>query len=698
MALAQQFDSLELKTLALPYAPNRGFLSEQPCLQDGYDAYVTWGGTLNKRPGTLAYGPASAITKRIDRLWFYETLETTPTVYMVGSFKNGTVWELQYAKVSTGTPAWTLATERRGCNHSKFPHEGLVKRGKLYLKGFPLIADDASLLGSVVLDASTGSMVTHDWGALGPTSPSALTNPAGWTASAHAVSVLTSWGYVYTIVMASGQETNHSPLQTNPDAAPSFTGAFTNKLPAMSVTGPADTTEYPFLNIYRTTDGGGTFFFLKQITNTGGAITFEDKYLASGSGNADPLPDSLLDTAQVSPTTQSNSPPPTVPVGLVTGTDAIQRCTRIVEYANRIWYGIAQYLFYSALEELNAGVPEESWPSGISLPNFFELPRIITQLINTPDGILSITTKETIRINGTTKSTFNPRPFLGNIGGAPNYQNRASVEAGENVAWLTQDFRLAVVHGDQYAILTNPLGLQFQTDANNGNQFDIKFWAQADKEWLLVASIDQTTPANTKVWVYDLFRARVSSDDFWYVPFSVKCSALAVGQQSVTDSENKLIFSLWDNTNTKLGKLDASAIPVATDINPSSGTPSNFGMSFTTWLAGVPPGDHENELRKPFDNPVWSALQYERTNFGVAGEVDPQAYIYVDDFFSSPITLQYPGDQPARREQSKGFLTIIQNDIREVCKHGAIQLTSAASAFPVELHQLAWIWEPDGGA
>src|SRR5207249_1471809 len=97
--------------------------------------------------------------------------------------------------------------------------------------------------------------------------------------------------------------------------------------------------------------------------------------------------------------------------------------------------------------ELDEGVPEESFPSGEATPNFFRLKQGITGLVPTPDGLIVHTRRDTIRISGTSKATFNPRPFLGNVGMAPQ-QWRAECEASEYVAWITQDYRVAVVHGD----------------------------------------------------------------------------------------------------------------------------------------------------------------------------------------------------------------------------------------------------------
>lgn len=713
MADNRQFDSLVLRDMALPFVPNKGKLAEQPVLSDGSNVYVTWGGTIAKRPGTFQLpNTATLASAQCERLWVYETLETLPVVYLVGSFLIGGTYQLRYCRIDIAD-TWHTPTERRGCNHSVYPHEGLVKRGFMYIKGFPNAVSDPSKLGCIRLDGTGGTMVTHDWGAIGPQNAVALFNPAGWSPSAHTVTVNSTWIYVYTWVMASGQETNHSPLQTNPDLAPSSSGPFTNKIPAMTVTGGPDATEYPFVNVYRTTDGGGTFFFLHQIANSnpGGNITFNDTFLASSSGNADPLPDTQLNTALVAPANLANSPPPTVAPPFVTGTDPIQRCSRIIEYSNRIWYAIGNFVFYSALEELSVGIPEESWPSGILQPNFFEMPRTVTQMISTPNGVLVPMRRGTIRVNGTTKATFNPRTFLGSIGGAANFQNRGAIEAGENVAWVTEDYRIAVVNGDSFAILSDPISNvedSFQTAlAANPNVFiDLKFWTQGDKEYLVVGIFDYTTTGNSFLQIYDLARARKTNEDFWFPQWLVSASAMVTGQSSTTDTENKFILASWDTITCRITQFDIINGTTSTDPNPTTGVAVPIGWFFTIALLPTPSGNHVNVLREPYLSSVISSVEYERTVFGDVGEADPSAFGYTDDFFTSPIPLSYPGDSPARRPQSKGYKTIVENNFKQACKHAAVTISSAGAAFPLvvattyraEIHQLIMTWIPDQGA
>lgn len=697
------YDSQEFEQLFLPYAPNLSRLAGEPVLYDGSNLFCSWGGTLKKRPPMTTVGPTTAVTQRCDQAWVYETLEASPAVYIVGSFHDAStgLWNLKWFNLNVATPTWTTVDERRACNHSTLAHEGLVRRGKLYIKAFPLNAgadpNTFDTLGSIFLDGTGGNgCFTHDWGMLGPTDPAALTNPAGWDASTNAITVLNSWLYTYTIVSQSGNESDRAPLETNPDKSPSASGAFTNKIPAMSVVGPTDTSEYPYLNIYRSTDGGGTFFFLHQLVNLGGTQTFQDKYRESGAGGGvfnDPVPDDQLDTTHVAPTTTSNGPPPTVAPPSVTGADPIAPCTRIVEYAGRIWYGIDEYLFFSALEELNEGVPEECWPAGDALPNFYRMPKGIAQLEVTPAGLLVTTRTETIRVEGTNRASFNPRPFLGGIGGAA-LQNRGSIEAGDYAAWLTQDFRIVVVHGDSYAVLSNPIGALIENYALAGRQIDIKFWAHGDKEWLVIGAHDLTTSTNTRWVIYDLGLSRIHSNDFWFVPWAVQSTAMAVGQKNISDSANKLFVMLWDGTNTRIAYMNIDATDYE-DLVPATGLGSTYAWTLTTGLLGVPEGDHVNKLRGPDFSPAFASVQIER--LAIDGDTDPSVSAYYDDFFNDPVNL-VPGDLPARREQSIGYTSLTYNEAQRVCKHVAIKVDGINDALGAELFQLAFNWLPESGA
>jgi len=83
-----------------------------------------------------------------------------------------------------------------------------------------------------------------------------------WDAADHKVDVNLGWKYAFAYVSVTGQVSNRSDVEYNPDLMPSNTGPFYDLIPKIGLTLDSwfygDTTTYPYLNMYRTTDGGGS--------------------------------------------------------------------------------------------------------------------------------------------------------------------------------------------------------------------------------------------------------------------------------------------------------------------------------------------------------------------------------------------------------------------------------------------------------
>lgn len=662
---------------------------------------MDWDGVLKKRPSLIPVPDetGNTVAKKCVRSWIYRP-STTDVSWIIGSFYNSAtdVYELYYQEVGDN---WTQISERRDCNHSVYPHQGVAHKGRFYVKSFPNEAA-GDRLGSVVLDASSGSMEIHDWGFLGPTTPAAVSSPAGWSASDNPVTVRQSWIYSYTWVNTHGHESSRAPLQTNPDETPSAVGPFTDKVPEVTVTAPADDTEYPFVNIYRTTDGGGTFYFLEQIANTGTSIVYEDASLESGVGGGtfnDPLPDTALNTLLIAPSETANDPPPTTIPPNVTGTDEILNCTRVVEYSGRLWYGIGDYLFFSANEELTVGVPAEAWPSGLVKANFYRLNEQLITLVSTADALLVVTLRNTYRITGSTKDTFNLVPFLPGVGGLNrNFNNNAAVEAGEFSAWVTQDLKIVVVSGESYSFITHPLGQEIRdylTASVTGGQVSLHHYNDVTNS-LLILSVDGTddTPAPVgRWWLYDFTLARRQRDDFWYTPWAMPFGAITVGPSLTTFTSDVLYQVAWDGTTSRLGRLEFGTI--TGDVNPTTGDPVVYGGNFTTSLLSVPEGNHVNANISSVLTPEISAVGLTRTK--TAGDSEPTVSVYLDDFFTTEIPLN--SQEPWRREQSIGYEDLLYGDALErVATLASIKVVFPEEAYPAEIHRLAWEWLPGGGS
>lgn len=693
MPNSRQNDSLEFESLAFPYNRADGELSSEPRLVSGLNMYVTFGGKLAKRPGTIPLVNSIKVGGRIDRWEIYETLDTNPYVFILASIFTGSVWEMFYMRRDDATPAWTNMGSLRGLNASTRSHEIVIKRGLAYIKGFP---GGGEKLGTVIFNATANMPFTTIWGVLGPTTPATLSDPIGWPASAHDVTVLAGWKYTYCLVTKSGNVSNQAPLQTNPDKDPSVSGPFTNSIPQVTITGDADTVNIPNINVYRTTDGGGTFYFLKQIANPGATtVLFEDKYLGSGGSGttfADPIPDANLDITLVAPTLTSNSPPPSVVSPGVVGVDAIQPSTRIVEYAGRLWYAIGQYLFYSALEELNDGVPEEAWPSGL-FGNFFRFQFPITNLKATIDGLHVFTLQNISKITGTSLETFNPKPFLNYVGHPKNHP-KAITPLGNGIGFLTQDFRIATIDDDNLSILSDPLLTDITDAVSAGSEIELTQWAELDKDYLVVIA-NNSNPALSKQWIFDRKRSAQNKSEFWFAPWNIPTCGVLSGRIQETIANRRLVFAIYDGANTALCRLDATG-NTASDATTSLSS-IGYAVNFTTHLITIPPGNHYNALRKPAGTPVMQALLLDRTIF--SGDDDPMVFYFLDDFWTTPIQVrQTDDDGPWRRKQSLAYKSLVANDVQQVGKRIAVKMSKLADILRFELHNLAAVFNPEGGA
>lgn len=765
MANNRSFDVLSWSSLDLPYNKVARALSEEPRLEAGTNSYVTYGGTLAKRPGTLEI-LHTGNTQRCDRLWLYETLESPPKVYIVGSFYSGSTWNIQYVRLDAVSPAWTTAGSLRQLNASTLPHEAAVSRGKLYIKGYPS-SGSGEKLGTVIFDGSgSGSPSTTYWGLLGPLTPARIsgainrisnsgtpitssatsitmtavtgypaapfniqfdfeemtvtavvgavltvlrgaqgTTPSAhadqtiglyrdWSASAHIVTVNLGWAYIYAYKSLTGHVSNRSAVETNPDHMPSNTGPFFNLIPKVIIQGQADTTNIPTIEIYRTTDGGGTWVLLEEIPNTGaGNITYLDDSLASGTGStfSDPLPDTSLNTQSLAPSLTSNSPPPTVLAPLITGTDTPVSSTPIAYYQGRFWLGIGNYLFYSANEELNTGVPEEAWPSGF-LGNFFLLQKPLANLEGTTDALYITTVSgDTYVLTGSIRETFNLKPVLKEIG-SPYGHPRAISRYQDAMVWLTNDLRVAILQGDNFRVISDVLGADLVTAINAGAEMDIQYWADLEKEWLAISSIDKTTASNGRQWIYDVKKSASGKNDFWNAPWTVPATAVASGRIRESESQRRLIFYVWNGTNGFLSRIASLAAEnVGTDALPTGATAYDF--SITTALLMTPPGNHVNALRRPGMDPIVYEIIVDRTKY--ASDTDPTCYAYFDDTWSTPIALGTAQDTP-RSPLPKGYNTLVY-PILDIAHRVALRIDKLASTDLCEIQDLRFVFEPDKG-
>ncbi len=738
MALSTQMDTLELSSLELPYDRITNELEESPPrLVAGENVYVTLGGKLAKRPGTLEVGDLNDTVNpsRVVRTWEIETLGTPPLIYILASVFDviTSKYKMQYIRLDDPSPVWTSLGNQRDIHLSVYPHEVGISRGRAYIKAFPDASGDK--LGCVVFDDIGGTPIVRQWGLLPPTVPAALvgaitrlngaiTSGAGalnvvsdtgfpgtpftiqvefeqmsvtagtpgtawtvtrgingttaaahdddvpvlwrdWSASDHQVDVALFWRYSYCKKSVTGQYSSRAPLETNPDKLPSQTGPFFDLIPKFKIMGDADTVNIPHLVVMRSEDGGGALYELHTYTNTGaGLITVEDKYLESGASGGtfnDPTPDEVLNRGLRSPTETGNNPPPTVTGTKVVGTDAVQRTSPIETYSGRLWFAIDNILFFSGQEEILLGIPEECWDYSAT-GRFFRFPTQITNIKATNDALYVFTISgATYQVTGTNPATFNYRPLFDNVG-APYGQPAAICRFGSTIALLTHDLRVVLIENDQYLTISDPLFTDLVDAFNEGARFEIVYFGDLEKEWLIVAAHNDANPANSKQWVYDIKLSAKHKLHFWSPPWKIHSTAMFSYRIAENSSQRRLCFYVWDPVTTtgRLVRLDPTN-RTGTDPSAATGDAEGYFVEARTNLLSVPSGNHINQLRGPAVIPCAYDLRIDRVQFtGIAEapDKDPQVYYYWDDFGNDPIQPP-PREDPARRIKSVGYRTMI---------------------------------------
>lgn len=504
-----------------------------------------------------------------------------------------------------------------------------------------------------------------------------------WAVSDHRVDVVNTWKYTYTWVSPTGQVSNRAPLETNPDLMSSATFPFFDQVPKMTVQGHADTTNITKINVYRTQDGGGTFYFVGEVTNTGaGNITFEDKYLETGPSYGttnDPIPDDLLDQGQIAPSLTSNTVPPPVSPPEVIGTDVPEGSSPLASYAGRIWFAIGNYLYFSGLEEIREGVPEECFPAGAT-GNFFKYQYPIVTIAAGENALYVMTTQHTYKVSGQDRQTFNTKPLLHNIGG---YSKTSVTRVGDRVAFMTHDRRVGMIDArDQFVIVSEPLGDSWNFSGSFSAQFHFEYWGDRDRDLLLVFLYLPDTELS-RLYVLDLALSRRTERQFWNAPWDITATCSLVCKLSTLSTQRYILLGTPSGYRT----LDIIA-DTTTDLG------AGIDWMLRSGLSSVPEGNHVNALRAPGLTGPLTRARLERTRY--SNDVWPQVSFSLDDFWTDPV----PAVElhiPTSREPSKWYETLYA-DVDNVAARAGIELAVYESVTPIEFHNIALTWLPDSGA
>lgn len=680
---SQQYDTTELSNLNIPYDRRTKELDDSPRLVDGKDVMV-FKGKIRKRPALRTdniEGAFTNATHRIDRIAIYETLENPAKVFLVVSLYNklNDDWELAWIRMGSGSPSWALFANTREAANSTQPHEMVVSNGLLYIRGVPATAGDDPY-GTIIFDGSGASPTIKLWGLPTPTVAASVTSQAGWPSTTN-TTVKAGWHYAYSWVSSTNHVSSRSPTGAplgQGALSSSNTGAVTNKKPQVTLTGHADTTNIPTVRVWRTFDGGGNFVFLEDVANPGaGSFTYTDDSFTSDR----PKPDSQLNPNDLAPGTTTNDVPPPVIFPEVIGTDDPEPSSaQIVEYAGRIWFSIGNVLVFSGNEEIIQGSPRESFVSG-RRGNFVRFKNRIRYLEATKEALYIVTSKEVLWLRGQDRKSFFIKPLLDRIGGSEFKQ--AHVAVGEQFLFLTNDYQIALIDSGRFVgFIQGPLDTDIEDVITSNSDVSFASHGIDGGFWLLVAVYDRSTPANSRVWVFDTQRGQ------WNPPWHLPVTAMISGQYRSDILSTNLLLATDDAAATKL---------TVTDLDSSqdqySTSTAAFSIDFTFNLLRNAPGNHINSLRRPAHHSRLAFVKTERTKF--ASDTVPVVEYRLDDFTAAftASTAKAPPFIAQSTSHVINWWPVAKNAQRAQVK---ISKTALNEAF--ELQNFGLIYQPEAGA
>lgn len=481
-------------------------------------------------------------------------------------------------------------------------------------------------------------------------------------ASDNKVDVKQGWIYSYSLKSLTDQITNRADTEHNPDLLPSNTGAFFDQVPKVTIQGDADTTNFPKLAVWRTTDGGGDFFSLEEVPNTGaGAITYLDDSLGSGASGTtfnNPIPDTKLDTSNHAPSLTSNSPPPTVNPPQVVGTDTPVIATKIVNFASRFWYAINHILYYSGDEEVKTGIPEECWPSGVS-GNFFRFTDTVVSIEATSQALYILGSRNTYILTGTNKETFHVDQIASHCGMwdlAPD----GSVSFLDRVAFITGDQRICVITGTYVDTISEPISGSITFPSP---KVQLIFYVYQNNQWLMLLVPNRNVAASySSIFIYDWRRSMEEKRDFWYPPWRGRINALVTyTRPGIQGGGTNLMAAVYDQVGaTKSSALvymrfaatDATGLVDDTILNDAWITES-YNLQARIQPIKNPAGNHMNKYSVPSATTAMGFVKVDHNS--ISGNLGLS--IFYDNTSTSGTSVTSIQTAPTRRAQSTGYVT-----------------------------------------
>lgn len=159
------------------------------------------------------------------------------------------------------------------------------------------------------------------------------------------------------------------------------------------------TATFAAVEIYRTADGGGLWYYSAAVVNPGAATAWSF---------ADYVPDDQLDPEVIAPVAHLNDPPPGQPGSLTT-----QGGTILKYWQGRLWMAVGNRVYFDGGSDIINGVPYECWPPA----NVFAFPGPVTGLAPTSQGMLVfLSDRVDIILGGPQTYSFYSQDLLKNFG------------------------------------------------------------------------------------------------------------------------------------------------------------------------------------------------------------------------------------------------------------------------------------------
>jgi hypothetical protein len=365
------------------------------------------------------------------------------------------------------------------------------------------------------------SVTLSNWGIVAPATGPGLALVAG------ANNVFTSWCYCYTYF---NSNTNH---ESSPSPISACSGVFSGKTVNVSVTASTDP-QVTNIRVYRTPDGGAQDpALMQEITGS--------PYPNTTTTHSDTTLDINL-SIRVAPEFLRNDPPPPM--------------KGFVHYAGRIWGFINNTTYYSGFEEIANGVPEESFPSGLT-GNFYPEANEIFALAPLTDGVAVFQIEQIRKIEGDSLDTFRRYTILEKRG----TRSRTSVTSlGGSVLWLDTSNTLWLSDLGEIGLPIRP-----DTQGFNPQTCWITIHISGVNHWVVVLD-----GANGKLYVFDLDAKQ------WMPPWNIQGTASAMFSGETSIGQISLILARNETKVLQLGATyddDGTIYPSIAQTNLYAMTP-----------------------------------------------------------------------------------------------------------------------------